>query len=276
MARHDDDKVDRIDPVDGTESIDVGSAPSEVVAGAGAIWVVVDDGKGLVRINPGTRKVAKRLTVDVKGCDCTVAKLAIAQGVLWSSSALDRSITARDPRNGESQGKYEPGAGFKGAFAVGGGALWAVGTDDTDPATSWLIRIDPDSGKVERIDLGTGSYFTGVAYGEGKVWIADAADAKNTVTVFDPRTEGTTNVEVETGITDDDITVAPGAVLVWEPDDGFLTRIDPGTLEVAKRHRIASYFRHRKLNRTSSDLAVASGSAWVTDPVGGAVYKVDY
>jgi DNA-binding beta-propeller fold protein YncE len=74
---------------------------------------------------------------------------------------------------------------------------------------------------------------SGVAYGEGAVWIADAADAQNAVTRFDPKTLGTTSAKIPTGLSGDDIAVAPRAVLVWEPGDGHLTRVDSATIEAA-------------------------------------------
>lgn len=153
--------------------------------------------------------------------------------------------------------------------------MWAVGTDDHEPPTSWVIRIDPGSGAVKRIPLRRGSYLSGAAYGQRTVWIADAANAQNVVTAFDPHTESVVaDVKVGTGITDDDIAVTAGAVLVWDPDGGRLTRIDADKLKVVREQPIRGYQTRKDLNLKWSDLAVDGEVAWVTEPAGNAVYKV--
>jgi len=65
-------------------------------------------------------------------------------------------------------------------------------------------------------------------------------------------------------------------VLVWDPDDGHLSRVDPGTIEVARTQQPRGYRANQKVNRVSSDFAVANGSAWVTDPAADLVHKLDY
>lgn len=278
VTRHDAGEVTRIDSASDTESIDVGDNPDKIAAGDGAVWVTVDDGRRLARIDPKTHKVVKRLVVDVTGCGCEIAQLEIAQGALWSSSGTDRSITRRDLSSGEElQDAYEPGAGFQGAFAVGKDVVWAVANDGRNPATSWLIRIDPDSGNVERTDLGSGPKLSGVAYGEGTVWMADQADSRNFVTPFNPRNGETgDNIKVDGGIIEDDIAVATGSVLVWNPDIGRLTRIDADQGRVVDKKPVRGFSKFHQANRAWSDLTVSDGSAWVTDPIGNAVYKIEY
>lgn len=278
VARYNDGQVSRIDRSSDTkESIAVGPHPGKVVAGEGSVWVGVEDGRRLVRIDPSTHRVVKSVTVDIEGCDCAITELAIAHGMLWVGSENRRAITPFDLRSGEQvREPYHPGPGFKGVFAVDGNAVWAVGTDDRSHPTSWVIRIDPNSGAVKRIPLRTGSYFCGVAYGQGKVWIADAADARNLISAFDPPTESvTTDVTVGTGITDDDIAVAAGAVIVWDPDGGWLTRIDAREMQVVRAQQIHGYQTRQSINRESSDLAVDGPFAWVTEPTGNTVYKVE-
>ena len=282
VARHDDGRVSRIDPASGTESIEVGAGADRIVAGQGAVWVTVADGRKLVRIDPRTRRVTTRLPVDAAqppGCGCPNPGLEIAEGALWAASSREGRISKRDLRTGQEVATpYELPAGFKGAFAVGGGGVWAVGTDDSsgDPR-SWLVRIDIDSGEIKRIDLGSESSLSGVAYGEPMIWVADSADTQNTAIGVDPRTEGGTNeVKIDSGVTGDDIAVAAGAVLVWEPGDGILTRVDPVELKIAAQQKIRGYRTGQSANVVESDLEVASGSAWVSDPVGDAVYKVEY
>lgn len=278
VARYDDGEVSRIDGTSGTkQTIAVGPHPGKIVAGEGSVWVGVEDGRKLVRIDPNTHTAVKRVTVDIEGCDCAITELAIAHGMLWVGSKTRRTITPFDLRTGEqAREPYHPGEGFKGVFAVDGNAVWAVGTDDRSPPTSGVIRIDPNSGALKRIPLRLGSYFNGVAYGQGKVWIADAANARNVVSAFDPPTESViTDIKVGTGITDDDIAVAAGAVIVWDPDGGWLTRIDAREMQVVRAQQIHGYQTRQSINRESSDLAIDGHLAWVTDPTGNTVYKIE-
>lgn len=278
VSRYDDGKVTRIDPSSGTESIAVGPRPGKIAAGEGSVWVSFDDGRRLARIEPATRKVTRRTVVDVSGCDCAITELAIARGTLWAGSANRRAITKFDLETGEQLGEpYPPGPGFDGVFTVGDDAVWAVATDDHSPPVSWVVRVDPASGAIERIRLRTGSYFNGVAYGEETVWIADAANARNVVTAFDPATESeAANIKVPSGITADDIATTGSAVLVWDPVEGFLTHIDANEMRVVERKRVAGYQTRESVNGEWSDLAVDGELSWVTDPANDAVYKIDY
>ena len=276
VTRYDYGQVSRIGPSSAIESIDVGPHPGKIVAGEGSVWVSVDDGKRLVRIDPTTHKVTKGVTIDTEGCECSVTELAIAQETLWVGSLERRAIMKFDPVSGEQLGEpFHPGPGFKGVFAVDENAVWAVGTDDTDPAISWVIRMDIRTGAVKRIALRRDSHFSGVAYGRQTLWIADAASVRNLATAFDPHTERVTaNVKITTGIADDDIAVTGKAVIVWNTWGGWLTRIDADKLQVVRKQKIPRYQTSNKVNLEWSDLAVDGDFAWVTEPAGNAVYKV--
>jgi streptogramin lyase len=278
VARHDADKVSRIDPTSGTESVEV-PAPERIAIGEGSVWVVAKDGRQLVRIDPRTRKVSKRIAADVRqgDCDCPPGGLVIADGELFAAVPRKGQVARYDARTGEERGPLNTGPGFQGSFTIGDGLLWAVANPVPGGSqTSFLVRIDLRYGERKRINLGTESYFSGVAYGEGAVWIADAADAQNVVTRYDPKTGGTSNAKIAAGVSGDDIAVAPGAVLVWQPDDGQLTRVDSVKIVAGEPQTPRGYRKRQPVNSISSDLAVANGSAWLTDPAAGLVHKLDY
>jgi hypothetical protein len=279
VTRHDDGMVSRIDSTSGTEDIDVGPGPERIAIGEGSIWVVAQDGRRLVRIDPKTRKVDAAIPADLRqgDCGCPPGGLVIADGGLFAAVPRKDTVVHYDVKTGSDVGSFEMGPGFDGSFTIGGGMLWGVANSVSDGSkTSWLVRFDLDSGKRKRFNIGSGSHFSGVAYGEGAVWIADASDAQNSVTRFDPKTQGTTGAKIPTGVSSDDIAVAPGAVLVWEPGDGHLTRVDPGTIEVTGTQKPRGYPRNQKVNRISSNVAVSNESAWVTDPAAGLVHKLDF
>jgi hypothetical protein len=279
VARHDADKVSRIDPASGTVSIKV-PAPERIAVGEGSVWVVAEDGRRLVRIDPRSRKVTARVAADVRqgDCGCAPGSLVIADGGLFAAVPGKGRVVRYDVTTGKEGGTIEMGPGFEGYFAIGGGMLWGVENADTGGGStrSTLERYDLSAGTHKEFNLGTESFLSGVAYGEGAVWMADAADAQNMVTRFDPKTHGTTGAKIATGLSGDDITVASGAVLVWEPDDGHLTRVDVGKIEVTGTQTPRGYRTNQKVNHVSSDLAVANGSAWVTDPAAGLLHKLDF
>jgi hypothetical protein len=280
VTRYEEGEVSKIDS-SGPESIAVGPRPGKIVAGEGSVWVSYEDGGKLARIDPGTSEVTEKKTVDTPACNCAISELAIAHNTLWVGSENQGTITMRDLSSGEPVGApYHLDRGFEGVFAVGDDAVWAVGNDSQERAGSWLTRIDLDSGTVDRSYSRGSSYFSGVAYGEGTVWIADAGNDRNVVAAYEPETEGVAkNIEVENGVFGDDIAVAGGRVTVWTPPEGgWLTRIDAETMRVVKPPRkVPGFPPHLSVAASErSDLAVDENSAWVTDPAGEAVYRVDY
>ncbi|MDP9189308.1 MAG: hypothetical protein M3O25_08670, partial [Actinomycetota bacterium] len=279
VARHDADKVSRIDPASGTESIPV-PTPGRIAIGEDSVWVVAEDGRRLVRIDPKTRKVTKRIPTDVRqgDCDCSPGGLAIADGELFAAVPRKGRVDRYDAITGDDRGTIEMGPGFEGYFAIGGGMLWGVESPVQGLSeASFLVRIDLSSNKRKRNNLGGPSYLSGVTYSEGGVWIADAANAQNRVVRFDPKTLGTTGAKIPTALSGDDIAgAAPGVILVWEPGDGHLTRVDSNTIEAAGSQKPRGYRTKQEVNRVWSDLAVADGAAWVTDPAAGLVHKLDF
>lgn len=279
VAQHDADRVSRIDLTSGTDTTEV-PAPGRIAVGEGSVWVVAEDGRRLVRIDPRTRKVTARVAADVRqgDCGCPPGNLVIADGGLFAAVPRKGRVVRYDVTTGEEKGTFEMGPGFAGYFAIGGGMLWGVENADTGSGSmrSMLQSIDLNSGKHREFNLGTESFLNGVAYGEGAVWMADAANTQNSVVRFDPKTKGTNGAKIATGVSSEDIAVASGAVLVWEPDDGHLTRVDAATIEASGAQTPRGYRTHQKVNRISSDLAIANGSAWVTDPAAGLLHKLDF
>ena len=65
-------------------------------------------------------------------------------------------------------------------------------------------------------------------------------------------------------------------MLVWEPGDGRLTRVDSAKIVAGEPQTPRGYPKKQPVNIVSSNLAVANGSAWVTNPAAGLVHKLDY
>lgn len=255
---------------------DVGDGPLKVAAGEGAVWVSVEDGRRVVRVDPDSAKVVaeERVALEPPSCDCPGPGIVIAEGELWTADAGLGAVRRRDVDTGDATSEnLHVSAGFSGAFAIGGGAVWAVGRDE-DKGRAWLERVDADSGETEVFTLGAGSVPAGVTYGAGAVWIADSADDHNDVIRFDLRTEEQRRIPLADGITGDDIAFTGRSVAVWEPDGGLLTRIDARSGKVVDTVTASPYETGRLENKTLSEFAIDGVVAWVTDPVGGTVARL--
>ncbi len=260
--------------------IDVGRNPGKIVAGDDAVWVSIEEGQRLVRIDPQTRKV-KEPPVDSLECECPITELEIAHDELWVSSADKHSITRLDLDSGEKL--EEPlflGDQFEGVFAVGEDAVWALENNGTSAVTR--IDLDSEAPEPEPVYSREESFFGGVAYGEGTVWIADSGDGRNVILAIDAKTgDMVKSIGLkEHGVFGDDIAVAGDAVIVWNPDGGWLTRIDAGTKKFVDKEQISDFPAakpgEKRENALSSDLAVDDNTAWVTDPEDKTVHQFKF
>lgn len=143
-------------------------------------------------------------------------------------------------------------------IAIGEDAIWVL-IGDT------MYRVDPETNEVTgRLrDLAPGSLLSGIATGEGAVWVTDAT--RGTVIRIDPAT----NDAVETipvGIPADGVAVGEGAVWVTNSVDETVTRIDPETNRVVKTIRVPGAARW---------IAVGAGRVWITDPAGDSLAVLD-
>ena len=127
---------------------------------------------------------------------------------------------------------------------MGAGAVWLA-----SPFTQELLRID--RGGKRAISLGSGSYPSDVAVGDGGVWVTD--NVHDTVVEIDPsRNRIVRRVQVGR----DPYAVAVGSGAVWVADDqgGTVSRIDPRTGRVIT-FPVGPYPRN---------IAVGEGAVWVT------------
>ena len=294
VARHGDDKVNRIDPTTGDqEEIDVGADPDRIAAGGGAVWVTIDDGTNLARIDPQSNRPTNPVPVDARrapDCEnCPNPGMEIGEGALWVASARKGRISKRDLRTGKEEHRYELPSGYGGALSVSGGAVWAVGydddgpSDDGNPRGAWLVRIDahakddvpgdPESGGTTAVPKGI------AAYGTRTIWITATQETKDAVALIDPQAgdggEDLGHVDLEPRTVGEDVVAVKGAAFVWDARTGRLIQIGRDPVDVAGTTKVAGYQTREITNITWSDLDVASGYAWVTDPFSNAVFKVD-
>jgi YVTN family beta-propeller protein len=232
-----------------TAAIPVGSKPSAIAQGFGAVWVANSTAGTISRIDAATRAVVQTITVGG-----TPAGIATGSGAVWVTDSDGRRVLRINPATNTSVKTITVGNGPSGV-AVGAGAVWVA--DTADDAVS---RIDPDTGDVTVIQVG--SHPVGVAVG-ALVWVTN--NGEGTVSRIDPATNAVTAV-VRVGNGPAGVAVAPDGVWVANNLDGTVSRIDPGTATVAEADPVGD---------GPLGVALGGGAVWVTNEFDGTVTRLD-
>ena len=251
------------------DAVEVGTGPSSVVVGEGAVWVLNAEDGTVSRIDPQTRDSR---TI---GTGTTPTDLAVGGGYVWIVSICpDSTVFRLDPQTNHIERLAKlPSTCIAGErspsyVAHAAGSLWVASIDDTN-----VRRVDPASGAVEAT-ISTPPATTGaaagggIASGEGAVWV----NRHDAVVRIDPSTNTSTTIPVphEFGW------IAAGEGAVWTadnivltgqaPDRGILWRIDPARDAATRTIRVGT---------GALGIAVGGGSVWVANSVAGTVSRVD-
>lgn len=149
---------------------------TNVVAGAGSIWVPSDGAGKIARIDPETDKVIATVAVDPG-----TFYLAFGMGSLWAVSSDGQTLQKIDPATNRVTGKVALGR-QPGFLAAGEGAVWVQEQGD-----GTLARIDPDTVAVTgRVKVGETLIYGDIDVGGGAVWLRTTED--QTFAVIDPHT----------------------------------------------------------------------------------------
>jgi YVTN family beta-propeller protein len=292
IALADADAVAVIDPGRASllDDIDVGASPSDVAAGAGAVWVANADGGSVSRIDRRTR--TPRQTIPVGAGPIAVA---VGAGGVWTANSLDGTVSWISPATNLEVERIPVGNGPSGV-CVTAGAVWVAVSYDRA-----ILRFDPISRRrkpiplddmptqlacgggfvwassesagnvtqisaadgivVNRIPAGSGA--SGLAWGAGALWVANTRDG--TVSRIDPR-RGAQTAAIPVGARAGPVHVAVGADGVWVSNEaaGTVARIDP------RRQRVA---RPLTVGNRPQGLAVVDGSLWVAVRASGAQHR---
>ena len=229
-------------------TIPTGTHPCGVVAAFGSVWVA-NDGGTLVRIDPRTNRVRKRIRVGAGACF-----MAADAHALWIAN-YKGGLVRVTPR-GRVQ-KIAVGATPDNVL-VAYGRIWV---------TTWgagkLAVVDPQSLKVvRRLDIGPRP--AGLAARTGAVWVGFGRDA-TAIARVSPRTLRIDRIDV--GVREPRGFVAGTKDLWIQANTGDLLHFDP----VARR-----VLAHLEVGRTLAQGAAApDGTIWVPDKEQNIVYRVD-
>ena len=286
------DALQRIDPVSNRlaatlTTSTLGSDPTGVAVGDGAVWVIHLDANRISKINARTNAVVATgsapgpRTVTVGGGSVWVATAdgIVAQydstgsnvhgvripsalqpvelstygsGGVWVASPVSGLVGRINPQSSSVGATVASGA-LKGAvkgIAAGDRAVWISSSDilaDDYAAT----RIDPVGNRVtERVPLRLGA--EGISVGEGSVWVANSLG--NTVSQIAPATN---RVVRRIRVGEDPVAVAAGGGAVWVTNykDGTVSRLDP------RQGRVVATI---PVGPNPDHVAVGEGGVWVT------------
>ena len=243
------------------QTIKVGTAPYNVAAGFGSVWVAVSG--GLVRLDPATGTVVARI-----GTGHRPWGVAVGEGAVWAGDLNDGTVAKVDPATNTVVWRVtlntSMGQGSPVGVAAGGGSVWAA-----DNSSDEVWRLDPSRGAV----LGTahvGDAHEFVGFGEGGVWISSE---NGTVGELDPAS-GALMRTIAAGADADFLGFSPGAVWVSNYGSEFLWRIDPATGAVAAKLNIGAGAQGVAFDGSSLWVAMYSaGEALRIDPANGHVQR---
>jgi YVTN family beta-propeller protein len=139
--------------------IDLGSSPSVVAAGGGAVWTA-DNGAAVVsKVDPATG-VVQAIRVAEGPTD-----IALGGGAAWVTQELDDSVVRIDASTGTVRDRITVGRRPAGV-TVGAGAVWVANSGD-----GTVSRVDPRSGRVtDTIEIGASPQ--DLVFAGGRLWVS--------------------------------------------------------------------------------------------------------
>jgi branched-chain amino acid transport system substrate-binding protein len=253
----DDKTVSRIDPrAHSVKTIGVGALPTDVVAGAGGVWI--GTGKrfdqatfagwvagSVVRMNARTGGIESTVQLPRRGdfvSNTAAQHLAIARGWLWTI-APDASLVRIDPRTSAVVETIDTSS-LPVAITGDARSVWVLNADGS------IARIGA-GGRVTAHIRVPAEGLTSLAIGAGSVWATSPQGG--TLWRIDP---GQPSVQrtIDVGEGADSVAFGDGSVWVTNSLTGTLIRIDPGANRVDRTIVIGN---------TPTAVAVGHGSVWV-------------
>jgi streptogramin lyase len=232
-------------------TIPTGDAPCGAAAGFGAVWVANDGSGTLVRVDPRTNRITRRIRIGEGACSVTAGA-----GAIWVVNYKSNSLLRVEPGTFRMRTVQVDRVPFD--VLVAFGRVWVTAWED-----GILDEIDPDAlTVVRRIDIGPRP--VGLAARRGALWVGFGRKA-TAIARVDPATAALTRIPVGAP--------GPGWFAAGTRDfwiqaaDSDLLHVDPATGEVLARLHVG---------RTLAQGAAApDGTIWVPDKELGVVFRID-
>jgi streptogramin lyase len=229
-------------------TITTGRSPCGVVSAFGSVWVA-NDGGTLVRIDPKTNRVVRKIRVGPGSCS-----LAASAHALWIAN-YKRGLLRVTPSGGVRR------------INVGAAPFDVIVAYKRVWVTAWgagrLAVVEPQTLEVvRRIEIG--SRPVGLRALNGAVWVGFGRDA-TAIARVNPLTFRVERIDL--GVRAPGWFVAGTKDLWIQANEGDLLHVDPVGLRV---------LAHLQVGRTLAQGAAApGGTIWMPDKEQGIVYRVD-
>ena len=161
-------------------------------------------------------------------------------------------------------------------LARGFGRIWVASY-----GRARVYGFDPNA-PAELVTARVGSDFSGIAAGEGAVWVSNGGDGLSminpktgrakTIHIWFKRNEGGLPVTVE-GFASG-VGIGYGSVWVADTENGYIHQIDPIARRVIHSYPIAGRVQE-SIGDYLSTVIAADGSLWVTEPSDRTIVRVD-
>ncbi|NQX94405.1 MAG: YncE family protein [Erythrobacter sp.] len=152
------------------------SGETNVVAGAGSVWVASNADGELTRIDPKTDETVAKIEVAAG-----TAFLAFGEGALWAVASGESLLQRVDPETNMVTDVVTLGD-TPGFLTAGGGAVWVQEQGD-----GTVAKVDPTSLEViARVEVGDNLKYGDIDVADGKVWLRTTDD--QTFVVIDAET----------------------------------------------------------------------------------------
>ncbi|HET7857198.1 MAG TPA: BTAD domain-containing putative transcriptional regulator [Gaiellaceae bacterium] len=268
------------------------------VAVAG-IEIARDDDPGLAVASPNAVAAidagSNRLVADVPVGNGPTS-VAVGEGSVWVTNALDRTVSRIDPELGSVVQRIDVG-GDPGGIAVGAGAVWVANSLDgtvsrIDPVTNRVVQTIPvgvtptalavngralwvtsaEERNLTRIDvvrgrvvgrIATDALGRAIAVNGGSIWVTDGSTRR--VVRIDAR-RGSVLGRVSVGNGPTGIAFGDGFVWVVNSLDGTVSRIDP------ERDVVTATI---PVGEGPDGIAVGSGFVWVSGEFSEEIARID-
>ena len=191
--------------------IQTGASPGGAVSGFGAIWVTNDGSGTLVRVDPRTNRVTRRIRLRPG-----VFSVTRGFGALWTVNYRTQLLTRVNPASGRKRSVRV--GGEPGSVVAAFGRVWV-----TAWASGRLVVVDPRSMRVLNAS-GSARRPPSLRVANGAIWVGFGRSATSVARV-DPRTAAIVRVPV--GVQAPRSFVAGTRDLWIQAGDHALVRLDP-------------------------------------------------
>ena len=245
--------------------IPVGTAPTTIVSGGGAVWTLNTGEQTISRIDASTRERTRTFSAGAVASD-----IAFADGAIWVADAAADTVSVLDQSGGVETtiklGIHHRRRDFvppRVVLASGDGQVWATGGDLT------TVVMDAAARRVTRRTTGFPSVGADgspagpdIAVGKAGVWATDGRDELFRVDTSPAETVQLGGFGGDAGIEG----VAVGSDVVWATGAGVAWQIRAQPARPSKTYPVGA---------GPAGIVLGAGSVWTANAFDGTISRID-